>query len=178
MPRGVGNLMLHALNGDHCLQQSDASVFYAQPHARDFETSTDAELVATSAGSLINSHRKSMSSFLVNGNAPDPAIVSAHKGTHGQERAAVAATWFTSPHTPSVRTGFHGGGDHDEGENSAEQALDNARSSLKVCLMALLASSAACLSAYVNYSLEKMHLEHEEAEARETRERASLDSPR
>mmetsp|Transcript_147282 Transcript_147282/g.274379 ORF Transcript_147282/g.274379 Transcript_147282/m.274379 type:complete len:194 (-) Transcript_147282:77-658(-) len=94
-------------------------------------------------------------------------------------RSALASSWFDSLPRDSlhklqtdtgIRTAFHGHG-HAVAASGAE-ALAAAKASLGVCLTALLASSAAWLSAYVNYSLEKLEMEHEEHEAREVVEEA------
>merc|ERR1711924_338566 len=106
----------------------------------------------------------SASSFLDMPAEPHLVLTTGSGSGLAASRSAAAHAWFdsSSHHGPSVATSFGG---HHEGAASGEEALANAKSSLKVCMMGLLAASAAWLSAYVNYSIESEHLEHEKHEA-------------
>merc|ERR1711957_844619 len=80
--------------------------------------------------------------------------------TPSAKRAAWAEQWF-SRDLDVVRTSFSG--DEEDPEYLA------AFGGFKTCMMALMASSAAFLSSYVTYNIEKEHHEHEEAELRAER---------
>eukprot|EP00931_Biecheleriopsis_adriatica_P095455 TRINITY_DN69057_c0_g1_i1.p1 TRINITY_DN69057_c0_g1~~TRINITY_DN69057_c0_g1_i1.p1 ORF type:complete len:162 (-),score=43.20 TRINITY_DN69057_c0_g1_i1:19-456(-) len=86
------------------------------------------------------SRGKAGTSFLVEA---APAL-----STSGRRAAQVSAWWSTS-------FSGHGHGHEAHQDLSAEAALAQAESGLKTCALGFLASSAALLSAYVSWSLEK-----------------------
>eukprot|EP00913_Durusdinium_trenchii_P021029 g19762.t1 len=57
-------------------------------------------------------------------------------------------------------TSFSGHG-HAPAPSSPAEALEQAKAGFKTCMLGFMASSAALLSAYVTWSLEKEHFEHE-----------------
>eukprot|EP00434_Breviolum_minutum_P041893 symbB.v1.2.037271.t1/scaffold5459.1/size26914/2 len=62
---------------------------------------------------------------------------------------------------PSHQATSFGGHGHHAVPTNPEEALEQAKAGLKTCALGFMASSAALLSAYVTWSLEKEHFEHE-----------------
>mmetsp|Transcript_53406 Transcript_53406/g.124338 ORF Transcript_53406/g.124338 Transcript_53406/m.124338 type:complete len:128 (-) Transcript_53406:152-535(-) len=68
------------------------------------------------------------------------------------------AAAFLVEASPQHLSSFHG---HAAAPQTPAEALAQAKAGLKTCALGFMASSAALLSAYVTWSLEKEHFEHE-----------------
>eukprot|EP00928_Gymnodinium_smaydae_P039182 TRINITY_DN2681_c0_g1_i1.p1 TRINITY_DN2681_c0_g1~~TRINITY_DN2681_c0_g1_i1.p1 ORF type:complete len:183 (-),score=41.76 TRINITY_DN2681_c0_g1_i1:200-748(-) len=77
-------------------------------------------------------------------------------------RAELAEQWFAAAplRRRPLPSAFHGA-EPAAGHSAADKAWNHAWAGMKTCLMALTASTAAWINAYVGYNLEKEHYEHE-----------------
>ncbi|CAJ1372872.1 unnamed protein product, partial [Effrenium voratum] len=73
---------------------------------------------------------------------------------------ARGAGFFVEAPSSFEPTSFGGHG-HGAAPSNPDEALAQAKAGLKTCALGFMASSAALLSAYVTWSLEKKHFEHE-----------------
>lgn len=64
-----------------------------------------------------------------------------------------------APEAPVHPTSFGHG--HHAPPGNPQEALEQAKAGFKTCMLGFMASSAALLSSYVTWSLEKEHFEHE-----------------